>query len=90
MPQINPLTLRMQVNRLVEQGQSMFALIKVQDWLKERGHNPKEYDILFHPKISPVGSGAAERMVAFVEIELRRKDGEAVDGWLQTEVNRHS
>ncbi|CAN1210876.1 hypothetical protein TUMEXPCC7403_11800 [Tumidithrix helvetica PCC 7403] len=86
MPQINPITLRMQVNRLIEQGQSMFASIKVQDWLKERGHNPKEYEILFHPKMAPVGSGA----IALVEIELRRKDGEPVDTWLQTEVNRHS
>lgn len=86
MPQINPLTLRLQVNRLLEQGQPIFAQIKVQDWLKERGHNPKDYEIILRPKMAPAGSSA----VSLVEIELKRKDGQPVDEWLQAEVNRHS
>ena len=40
MGRINPYTLQMQITRLFDQGQSFFATIKVQDWLKERKHNP--------------------------------------------------
>mgnify|MGYP003495280532 CR=1 FL=1 len=86
MPQINPFTLRLQVNRLVEQGQPMFAEIKVQDWLKERGHDPKDYDIILIPKMPEPGSKAA----SLVGIELRRRDGQPVDEWLQAEANRHA
>ena len=86
MPQVNPFTLRMQVTRMFEQGQSLFAEIKVQDWLKERNHNPKDYLIRFHQKMAPVGSNSS----VIVEIELVRKDGQAVDEWLQQEINRQS
>ena len=86
MPQVNPFTLRMQVTRMFEQGQSLFAEIKVQDWLKERNHNPKDYLIRFHQKMAPVGSNSS----VIVEIELIRKDGQAVDDWLQQEINRQS
>lgn len=86
MPRFNPYTLQMQITRMFEQGQSMFATLKVQDWLKERQHDPAEYEILFHQKPAPPGSGE----VIVVEIELRRKDGQPVDPWLQQEVNRHS
>lgn len=86
MPQVNPFTLRMQVTRMFEQGQSLFAEIKVQDWLKERNHNPKDYLIRFHQKMAPVGSNSS----VIVEIELIRKDGQAVDEWLQQEINRQS
>ena len=85
MPQINPFTIRMQVTRMFEQGQSLFAELKVQDWLKERNHNPKDYLIRFHQKMAPVGSNSA----VLVEIELVRKDSQPVDEWLQQEVNRH-
>jgi hypothetical protein len=86
MPQVNPFTLRMQVTRMFEQGQSLFAEIKVQDWLKERNHNPKDYLIRFHQKMAPVGSNSS----VIVEIELIRKDGQPVDEWLQQEINRQS
>ncbi len=86
MPQINPFTIRMQITRMFEQGQSLFAELKVQDWLKERNHNPKDYLIRFHQKMAPVGSNSA----VLVEIELVRKDGQPIDEWLQQEVNRHS
>ena len=85
MPQINPFTIRMQVTRMFEQGQSLFAELKVQDWLKERNHDPKDYLIRFHQKMAPVGSNSA----VLVEIELVRKDSQPVDEWLQQEVNRH-
>jgi len=86
MPINNPFTLRMQITRMFEQGQSLFAEIKVQDWLKERRHNPKDYIIRFNQKMAPVGSISAVN----VEIELLRKDGQPVDEWLLQELNRQS
>lgn len=86
MPRFNPYTLQMQITRMFEQGQSLFATIKVQDWLKERNQDPAEYDIIFHQKPAPPGSDA----VIAIEIELRRKDGQPVDPWLQQQANLHS
>ncbi|MGF1481923.1 MAG: hypothetical protein ACFB4I_20990 [Cyanophyceae cyanobacterium] len=84
MARLNPYTLQMQITRLFSQGQSFFAVPKVQDWLWERNQDPHAYNILFHQKPAPPGSEAA--MV--IEIELQRKDGQPVDPWLQQEVNR--
>jgi hypothetical protein len=67
---------------MFEQGQSFFAITKVQEWLKEREHDPQDYDIIFHKKPAPPGS----KEVMVVEIELRRKDGNPVDHWLQEQV----
>ena len=86
MSRLNPYTLQMQINRMFEQGQSFFAITKVQDWLKERNQNPAEYEIIFHEKPAPPGSN----QVIDVEIELRRRDGQPVDPWLQQEANRHA
>jgi lipopolysaccharide export LptBFGC system permease protein LptF len=86
MPQVNPFTIRMQVARMFEQGQSFFAELKVQDWLKERDHNPQDYLIRFHQKIAPVGTNS----VMILEIELIRKDGQPIDEWLLQEINRQS
>ena len=85
MPQVNPFTIRMQVARMFEQGQSLFAELKVQDWLKERNYNPKDYVIRFHQKMAPVGAKSS----VIVEIELTRKDGQPIDEWIQQEINRH-
>lgn len=85
MARINPHTLQMQITRMFEQGQSFFAITKVQDWLKERGEDPANYDIIFHEKPAPPGSD----LVKVIEIELQRRDGQPVDEWLQQEVNRH-
>lgn len=86
MPRFNPHTLQMQISRLFEQGQSFFATMKVQDWLRERNEDPSVYDILFHQKPAPPNSG----VTTWIEVELRRKDGQPVDSWLQQEVNRHA
>ena len=86
MARLNPYTLQMQITRLFEQGQSFFAPPKVQDWLRERNENPNDYEIIFHEKPAPPGS----QKVMVIEIELRRKDGQPTDSWLQQEVNRHS
>ncbi len=86
MGRLNPYTLQMQITRMFAEGQSFFATVKVQDWLKERNQNPADYDIIFHQKPAPPGSNE----VIAVEIELRRKDGQPVDPWLQEEANRHA
>lgn len=86
MGRLNPYTLQMQITRMFEQGQSLFATMKVQDWLRERNQDPAAYDIIFHQKPAPPGSKA----VMAVEIELRRKDGQAVDPWLQEQANLHA
>lgn len=84
MARFSPYTLQMQLTRMFEQGQSMFAQTKVQDWLKERQEDPAAYEVLFHQKPAPPESG----LVMIVEVELRRRDGQPTDPWLQAEVNR--
>ncbi|MGD1919903.1 MAG: hypothetical protein ACFCAD_14035 [Pleurocapsa sp.] len=86
MPRLNIHSLSMQISRMYEQGQSFFCAIKVQDWLRERNENPDDYDILFHEKPAPPGSG----LVVMQEIELRRKDGQPVEAWLQEDVNDYA
>ncbi|MBD2098229.1 hypothetical protein H6F90_24480 [Trichocoleus sp. FACHB-591] len=85
MPRYNPYTLQMQITRMFEQGQSLFATMKVQDWLRERNEDPAAYEILFHQKPAPPGS----QKVLVIEIELKRRDGQPVDEWLQQQVNEH-
>ncbi|KGF71951.1 hypothetical protein DO97_14120 [Neosynechococcus sphagnicola sy1] len=80
----NPYTLQMQITQLFEQGQSFFATIRVQDWLRDRNEDPSLYEILFHEKSVPSGVKATK----LIEIELRRRDGQAIDPWLQQEINR--
>ena len=86
MARLNPYTLQMQITRMFEQGQSLFATTKVQDWLKERNQNPADYEIIFTQKPAPPGSNE----VITVEIELRRRDGQPVDPWLQEQANLHA
>ncbi len=85
MGRLNPYTLQMQITRMFEQGQSLFATMKVQDWLRERNQDPAAYDVIFHQKPAPPGS----KSVMAIEIELRRKDGQPVDPWLQEQANLH-
>ncbi len=86
MPRLNLYSLSMQISRMFDRGQSLFCTIKVQDWLRQRNQDPNDYDILFHEKPAPPESG----LIKMIEIELRRKDGQPVDPWLQAEVNRYT
>jgi hypothetical protein len=86
MARLEPHTLQMQISRMFEQGQSFFCAIKVQDWLREQKEDPNAYEILFHPQPAPPNSS----LKTLVTIELRRRDGEPVDTWLQEEVNQSS
>jgi len=83
MGRLNPYTLQMQITQMFDQGQSFFALTKVQDWLKEHNQNPSDFEIIFHKKPAPPGS----KKVMVIEIELKRKDGQPVDPWLQAQAN---
>lgn len=83
MSQHNPHSIQLQISRMFESGQSLFAKTKVEDWLKQRNELPSEYDIIFTKKPAPVGS----REVVAIEIELRRKDGQPVDEWLLSQLN---
>ena len=83
MSQHNPHSIQLQINRMFESGQSLFAKTKVDDWLKQRNEDPLDYDIIFNKIPAPVGSKA----VMAVQVELQRKDGAAVDEWLLTQLN---
>jgi hypothetical protein len=83
MAQQNPHSIQLQINRMFESGQSLFAKTKVEDWLKQRSEDPADYDILFNKQPAPVGS----REVIAITIELRRKDGQSVDPWLLDQLN---
>jgi hypothetical protein len=84
MPRFNPYTLQMQITRMFEQGQSVFATTKVQDWLRQHNEDPADYEIIFHERPAPPGSKETKA----IEIELRRRDGQAVDAWLQQELSQ--
>jgi hypothetical protein len=78
----NPYNLQLQISRMFNDGQAMFASIKVQDWLKERNENPADYEISFLKNPAPPGS----REVQVVQIVLKRKDGEPVADWLLAQL----
>ena len=83
MAQHNPHSIQLQINRMYESGQSLFAKTKVEDWLKQRSENPADYNIIFNKQPAPVGSIA----VMTIAIELQRKDGQPVDEWLLAQLN---
>lgn len=83
MSQHNPHSIQLQINRMFESGQSLFAKTKVDDWLKQRNEDPFDYDIIFNKIPAPVGSGA----IMIVQVELQRKDGAPVDEWLLAQLN---
>lgn len=80
-----PHDLQLQINRMFAEGQSFFAKIKVQDWLKERNEDPEEYEIAFDKQPAPPGS----KLVFTVNIQLTRKDGQPVDPWLLEQLEVH-
>ncbi len=83
MPRFEPYNLQMQITRMFAEGQSFFATMKVQDWLRERNQDPALYEINFREKPAPPGSN----LVKVVEVELKRRDGQPVDDWLLQQLN---
>jgi hypothetical protein len=51
--------------------------------LRERQHDPNDYEIIFHQKPAPPAMG----LKMMVEIELRRRDGQPVSPELLEEIN---
>ncbi|MDB9518012.1 hypothetical protein PN466_13760 [Roseofilum reptotaenium CS-1145] len=84
MPRFTPYTLQMQITRMFQDGQSLFAQIKVNDWLKEHNQDPNDYNIEFEQIPAPPGSAE----VYAIAIHVERKDGEPVEEWLLEEINR--
>jgi lipopolysaccharide export LptBFGC system permease protein LptF len=84
MPRFTPYSLQLQISRMFQENQSFFAITKVQDWLRQKQQDPNDYEILFHQRPAPPDSG----LVMVIEIELKRRDGQPVDEWLQNEVNK--
>ncbi len=84
MARFTPFTLQMQITRMFQEGQSFFALMKVQDWLKEHGQDPQEYQIEFEKIPAPPGSSE----IYAIAIKLQRQDSQPVDTWLLEEINR--
>lgn len=85
MARFAPHDLQLQITRMFAEGQSFFAKIKVQDWLKERKEDPEAYEIEFEKKPAPPGSN----LVFVVEVKLKRKDGTPVDPWLLEQIQIH-
>jgi hypothetical protein len=78
MAKYTPYNLQLQISRMFQDGQSLFASIKVQDWLRERNENPADYEISFTKRPAAPGS----REVQVIDINLKRKDGQPVADWL--------
>ena len=86
MARFDPYSLQLQVSRLFEQGQSFFAIAKVEEWLRAHQHDPNDYNISFRQLPAAPGSKA----VMTIAIDLQRKDGEPVNEWLQEEINTNN
>jgi hypothetical protein len=83
MSQLNPHSIQLQISRMFESGQSLFALTKMQDWLKQRNEDPADYEITFLKQPALPGSG----LVVAIKIQLQRKDGAEVDKWILDHLN---
>ena len=83
MARFDSYNLRLQLSRMFDQGQSFFCAFKVQDCLRERQHDPNDYEIIFHQKPAPPAMG----LKMMVEIELRRRDGQPISSELLEEIN---
>ncbi|MDX2271905.1 MAG: hypothetical protein NW237_08130 [Cyanobacteriota bacterium] len=81
---VNPFSLKLEISKLFQQGQSFFALSKVESWLREHHENPGDFDITFHQEMPSPDDSA----VMLIGIQLSRRDGQAVDPWLIEEINR--
>ncbi|MEO0687284.1 MAG: hypothetical protein AAFY76_20090 [Cyanobacteria bacterium J06649_11] len=88
MGKLNPYSLQMQITSMFEKGQSFFATAKVQDWLTEHNQNPADYDIIFNKIYPKQTESPVYKDGMIVEIELKRKDGQPVDSWLQEQANK--
>ncbi|MFM2430858.1 MAG: hypothetical protein RLZZ511_2071 [Cyanobacteriota bacterium] len=85
MPRHQSFNLPMQLARMYRDGQSFFAKIKVEEWLRARHEDPNDYDITLTAQ--PSAPGASDPIQVIVE--LRRRDGAPVEPWLLEALNDH-
>ena len=83
MARLNPYSLRMELTRMVEQGQVFFTIPRVEDWLREHHLDPTEYDIGLVEEMAPPESGR----VKLIRVDLKRRDGQPVDPGVLEEIN---
>lgn len=83
MAKFDPFNLQLQITRMFAEGQDLFALNRVQDWLRYLQQDPNDFEIRFRKKAAP------DRQPPFtIEIVLQRKDGQPVDPFLVEMLNR--
>ncbi len=78
MARFSPYSLQLQITRMFKDGQSLFAVSKVEQWLLERGENPQAYAITFARKPAPPES----ELPYLIETVLKRRDGQPVEDWI--------
>jgi hypothetical protein len=78
MARFSPYSLQLQLTRLFRDGQSFFALSKVEEWLLAKGEDPLGYVISFRQQPAPTGS----ELPFLIEVQLKRRDGQPVDDWI--------
>jgi hypothetical protein len=86
MARFSPYSLELQITRLFKDGQSFFAVSKVEQWLLERGEDPLRYTITFNKEPAPAGS----ELPFLIKTELKRKDGQAVEDWLLKQLQENA
>jgi hypothetical protein len=79
----NPFSIQLEVAKLFSDGQGFFATIKVEEWLKMRGEDPKDYKIGFRKGPAAPGSGQVEA----IAIVLTRQDEQPVDASLLADLS---
>jgi hypothetical protein len=86
MARFSPYSLQLQLTRLFRDGQSFFAVSKVEQWLMDKGEDPQKYLISFVQQPAPEGS----EMPYLIEVQLKRRDGQPVDNWILEQLKERS
>ncbi len=86
MARFSPYSLQLQLTRMFRDGQSFFAVSKVEQWLLEKGEDPQGYQVSFIKQPAPPGS----EMPYLIEVQLKRRDGKPVDGWILEQLNERA
>ena len=86
MARFSPYSLQLQLTRMFRDGQSFFAVSKVEQWLLEKGEDPLGYQISFQKQPAPAGS----EMPYLIEVQLKRRNGKPVDEWILEQLQERA
>jgi hypothetical protein len=86
MARFSPYSLQLQLTRLFRDGQSFFAVSKVEQWLLDKGEDPQKYLISFLQQPAPADS----EMPYLIEVQLKRRDGQPVDDWILEQLKERA